>query len=179
MYPEAQSLALEALAEVQPSTTDRKTALEAQLSLLSDSVVQQAHGLLALLEGGDVDEIEKLYSALSCTMSELRHLRSDDGASESHMKHRTGSGQQLPNELVLRSLQFANEMYQNLQFSVFPRLSRSAHHLSSSSPQSLGVFQLIPFRISELSLPRPRCVGCIALNLCPFRQLCLCHLTSL
>lgn len=151
MFPEAQSFALEALAKAEQYLVDPQPHPDStQLLSLCESVLQQANGLLGLLEGGDVAEIERQYCALCCAVSELRHLLSVGNAAESPPVE-----QRLPNELVLRALQFVD-----CSFNVFPLLSRATERMSESSPEILGVYKLILDQ-SELPESRPRFISSV------------------
>lgn len=168
VFPEAQAFAREALAEAElPVRPDHPAAT--RLSSLAQSIIQQSTGLLDVLEGGDLPDVEARYSEMSCAVSELRHLRSVGvtarGEGEAAAVADEHLRQLLPMELVLLSLQFSfvdwTKCHQ--QFTVFPRLSRGARRLSVTSPESLGVLQLGTFshHVSRLFTPKPLFVGCI------------------
>lgn len=174
-YPEAQAFAQEALAETKlplPPSPDSDTA--SRLSSLSHNITRQATELLNSLQGAK-EEIERLYSELSCVVSECRHLRSLAAESlaepeqEPRVKRqRLDSVQRLPNELVLWSLQFASDHKDRLPFRVFPRLNRSTNRLSVSSPEWLGVLQLFMHQFPEPVQPKPRFLGCVDTTIRPF-----------
>lgn len=186
-YPEAKAFAQEALAETKlPFAPNPDSDAAARISSLSHSIIQQSYKLRNLLEE-DVSTVEQRYSELSCSVSEYRFLRSlaapvssPEPESEPRLKRqRLDSVQRLPNELVLRSLQFCEvRMFdsQNRHFRVFPRLSRSTHQLSLSSPDCLGVLRVNQRQFARLHRkPKPCYVSCIDAE---FGSYWLCFLIS-
>lgn len=174
--PEARSFSKEVLAEARlPLSSDPNHPEASQLSSLSQRMVQLANELL-MVSTGVKQIVEGLYCELSCVVSEFRYLRSLlsrkmwPEPEQKVKRQRFESVQQLPNELVLRSLQFRGQSV----FRVFPQLSRSTLQRASSSPDSLGVLALTREGFPKLArLPKPRCVGLVDVSLgCS----CLIHL---
>lgn len=155
MYPEARAFAQEALIEAQLSSfvTESDTT---RLSSACQSVIQQANELISLLESGDLPELERQYSVLSCSVSELRRLR----PVITEEKRQNESEHRLPMELVLQGLQFV----EHLSFKVFPRLNRASQQFSVSSPESLGVIDLSRHQLTKLFEPKPRYIGCASVQ---------------
>lgn len=162
MFPEAQALAEEALAEAQLLFAPQHSMTTRMLTL-SEKIVLNATKLLDLSKFREVSAVEETYCLLSCLVSEFRHLRSL--AAESLAEHRVkrqqcDSAQLLPIELILRCFLLAGWSKHQPAFSVFPRLNRAAHRMALSCPNCLGVLDLKSHLFTELvRLPKPRCVG--------------------
>lgn len=161
MYLEAKSFAEETLAEA--LTSDPNHADPSRLASLAQLIVMQASELLSV---SDVEKqiVERLYCELSCSMSEFRHLRfPSERFLHAEELQLCESLQRLPNELVLRSLQFILTTWprSHPQPCVFPRLSRSTHRMSVQSPECLGVLDVCREQCIKMEKPKPHCFRCI------------------